>query len=124
MVIEGQPLIDIEKRVILVSLIVVAGSLIFYSLPVFLGALSGSLIVILNLLWLRRIISRLLFKDGKRLYTALQLVLKVLIVFAFVTGMIYFSMKGYLNLWAFLIGLSTLFFGVLLEGLISFLRSG
>lgn len=120
---EGQGLINIEKRVILASLIVVGGSLIFYSLPVFLGTFLGSSIVIINLLWLRSIISRLLFKGGKKLYTILQLILKVLIVFAFVAGMIYFSMKGFLNIWAFLVGLSTLFLGVLLEGLISFLRS-
>lgn len=123
MLIEGQSLITIEKKVIVVSMIIVAGSLAFYSLPVFLGALSGSLIVILNLLWLRRIVSKLLFKGGKKLYIALQLVLKVLIIFAFVSGMIYFSIRGYLNLWAFLLGLSTLFLGVLLEGLISLVRS-
>jgi hypothetical protein len=110
---------SIEKMSIYIGAALAAGSLLFRSLPMTLGVVLGGLVVILNFRWLRRLIERALTKKGglkKALYAEYAL---KLILFLGVVGVVVYYRK---SLWdvdplGFLVGLSTVFIAICVEGL-------
>ena len=106
---------SIEKKNLLALLLLTGGSLFFWLLPLTAGVLIGGIIVILNLRVLRKITESLLKEKQEDIHRAF-LFFSYLIRFIFVGGIVfailYFEI---IHPAGFLLGLSTVFFGVTLE---------
>lgn len=110
---------SIEKTNLYVAAALCAGSLFFASLSVTLGVALGGLIAVVNFRWLRRLIERAMAKGGgvkKTLYG--EYALKLILFLAIPCGVIYYRKFLFdLNPLAFVVGLSTVFIAICLEGL-------
>jgi hypothetical protein len=101
-----------------------AGSLFFMSISVTLGVLLGGLTVVVNFRWLRSLIERAM-AGGERGKRALygEYLIKLLLFLAIPCGMIYYRRFLFnLNPLAFVVGLSTIFIAIFVEGIRGFLR--
>lgn len=110
----------IERTSLYVAGVLCAGSLVFSSLAVTLGVALGALIVVINFRWLRRLVERAIAggaqKRKKRLYA--QYALKFFLFLA-VPGAVVYYRRFLLDLdpLGFVVGLSTVFFAICVEGI-------
>ncbi|NIQ40417.1 MAG: hypothetical protein GTN81_17805 [Proteobacteria bacterium] len=115
---------SIERTSLYVVIALCAGSLLFLSLSITIGVALGGLIVIVNFHWLRRLVERLMAgkKDGKKALVG-EYILKLLFFLAIPCAVIYFRKILFdLNPVAFVIGLSTVFIAICVEGLTGLLK--
>jgi hypothetical protein len=109
---------SIERTNLYVAGALCAGSLLFVSLSVTLGVALGSLIVVINFRWLRRLVERAMSK-GQRAKKTLygEYALKLLFFLAIPCGVIYYR-RFLLDVdpLAFIVGLSTVFVAICVEG--------
>jgi hypothetical protein len=115
---------SIERTSLYVAGALCAGSLILASLSVTVGVALGALIVVVNFRWLRRLVERAMAKGGrvkKALYG--EYALKLLFILAIPCGVIYYRKFLFdLNPLAFVVGLSTVFIAVCVEGLMGVVK--
>jgi hypothetical protein len=115
---------SIERISFYVAVALCAGSLFFVSVSITIGVALGGLIVIVNFHWLRRLVERLMAKREK-IKKALvgEYILKLLFFLAIPCAVIYFRKLLFdLNPVAFVIGLSTVFIAICVEGLAGVLK--
>ncbi len=110
---------SIERTSIYVAAALSAGSLFFVSLPVTLGVAVGGVIVIINFRWLRRLVERAMAKgEGAKKTLYGEYFLKLLLFLAVPCGVIYYREFLFdLDPLAFVVGLSTVFIAIFVEGL-------
>ncbi len=110
---------SIERTSFYVAVALCVGSLLFVSLPVTIGVGAGGFIVIVNFHWLKRLVERAMAEGGgvkKAIYG--EYFLKLLLFLAVPCGVIYFRELLFdLNPFAFVVGLSTVFIAICVEGL-------
>lgn len=115
---------SIERTNLYVAGALCAGSLFFASLSVTLGVAVGALIVVINFRWLRRLVQRAMAKGGrvkKVLYG--EYALKLLFILAIPCGIIYYREFLFdLHPLAFIVGLSTVFIAICVEGFMGLLK--
>jgi len=115
---------SIQRTSLYVAAALCVGSLFFMSIPITVGVVLGGIIVIVNFRWLRRLVERLMVKKGegkKTLYG--EYVLKLLFFLAIPCGVIYYRKFLFdLDPLAFVVGLSTVFIAIFVEGLRGFLK--
>lgn len=110
---------SIERTNLYVAGGLCAGSLFFVSLSVTLGVALGALLVVINFRWLRRLVERAMTK-GKGVKKTFygEYALKSLLFLAIPCGVIYYRRFLFdLNPLAFVVGLSTVFVAICVEGL-------
>jgi len=110
---------SIERISLYVAAALCAGSLFFVSLSVTLGVALGGFIVVVNFRWLRRLIERAMAKgEGVKKTLYGEYLLKFLLFLAVPCGVIYYRKFLFdLNPLAFVVGLSTVFIAICVEGL-------
>jgi hypothetical protein len=115
---------SIERTSLYVAAALCAGSLFFVSFSVSIGVAFGGLIVIVNFHWLRRLVERLMGnrREGKKALYG-EYILKLLFFLVIPCAVIYFRKFLFdLNPVAFVIGLSTVFIAICVEGLAGVLK--
>lgn len=115
---------SIERTNLYVAGALCAGSLFFASLSVTLGVGVGAAIVVVNFRWLRRLVERAMTKGTRAKKTLYgEYVLKLLLFLAIPCGVIFYRKVLFdLNPLAFILGLSTVFIAVCVEGFKGFLK--
>ncbi len=110
---------SIERTSLYVAAVLCGGSLYFVSLSVTLGVALGGLLVIINFRWLRRLVERIVAsKEGAKKALYGEYFLKLLFFIAIPCAVIYYRQFLFnLNPLAFVVGLSTVFFAICIEGL-------
>ena len=110
---------SIERTNLYVAGVLCAGSLVFASLPVTLGVGLGALIVVVNFRWLRRLVERAMAKRERAKKTLYgEYALKLLLSLAVPCGVIYYRKLLFdLDPLGFVVGLSTVFIAICVEGL-------
>jgi predicted outer membrane lipoprotein len=116
---ETRKLVAIEKRSVQILIVFLLTSLWFQSWSIFLGLLLGGAVAVLNFCWLGMIMEKVFF-ERKRLH-GIQILIKFIVL-----GTLIFLIVQYtkVNPIALTAGLSTLFLGILIEGLGQSLGSG
>lgn len=109
---------SIERTNLYVAGALCAGSLFFVSLSVTLGVALGALIVVINFRWLRRLIERAMSKGQKTKKTLYgEYALKLVLFLAIPCGVVYYRKDLFdLDPLAFIVGLSTVFVAICVEG--------
>ena len=109
---------SIERTNLYVAGVLCAGSLFFTSLSVTIGVALGAAIVVVNFRWLRRLVERAMDKGRKARKTLYgEYALKFLLFLAIPCGAIYYrKMLFDLDPLAFIVGLSTVFVAICVEG--------
>jgi hypothetical protein len=110
---------SIERTNLYVAGALCGGSIYFLSLSVTLGVALGAFIVVANFRWLRRLVERAMAKGGgvkKRVFG--EYALKMVLFFAIPCAVVYYRDFLFdLNPVAFVVGLSTVFIGIFVEGI-------
>jgi hypothetical protein len=106
----------VERTQWIILVLLTVGSLIFWDWQITLGVIIGGVIVILNFRALRMIFERG-FSSG-RISGSLfvKYAVKFLAVLAAVAGVV-FLLRGIVNLFAFFVGLLTIFLAISVEGI-------
>jgi hypothetical protein len=109
---------SIERTNLYVGGALCAGSLFFVSFPITLGVAIGALMVIVNFRWLRRLIERAMAKGGKRKKAVyLEYALKMLLFLAIPCLVVYYREFLFdLDPVALVVGISTVFIAIVIEG--------
>lgn len=116
---EESRLASIQRNNIIILLVLTLGSIVYKSSAVTLGVFLGGVIVILNFWFLRRIIEGG-FKKGDNV---VALVLSYFFKFAALVAIIFVVIySGIVNTLGLIIGLSTVFIGIALDGFIQVLK--
>jgi hypothetical protein len=115
---------SIERTNLYVAGALCAGSLFFASLSVTLGVGAGAAIVVVNFRWLRRLIERAMTKGTRAKKTLYgEYALKLLLFLVIPCGVIFYRRFLFdLDPLAFVVGLSTVFISVSIEGFRGFFR--
>jgi len=104
----------IERYNILILILMLLITALFHSLAITLGVLLGGLLTVINFYWLRRIIEKAFLKDQTRKNIFFVIYgLKFLLLLISVTLIIYIF-QDKINIFAFLAGLSTVIFSIML----------
>ena len=116
---EESRLASVQRNNIIILLVLTLGSIVYKSSAVTLGVFLGGVIVILNFWFLRRIIEGG-FKKGDNV---VALVLSYFFKFAALVAIIFVVIySGKVNTLGLIIGLSTVFIGIALDGFIQVLK--
>ncbi len=108
----------VERNAVILTLVLVLGSLLFRSLAVSLGVGLGGFLALLNYFWLKKFVQNLLMLSGGRVSktVAALYVLKYLITGAVIFGAIKYRL---VNVFGLLAGLLVVIISVTLEGLVT-----
>lgn len=112
-------LTSIQRNNIIILLVFTLGSVVYKSSAVTLGVFLGGVIVILNFWFLRRIIEGGLKKGDNVVALVLSYFFKFAALVAIIFVVIY---SGIVNTLGLIIGLSTVFIGIALDGFIQVLK--
>jgi nitrate reductase NapE component len=116
---KGSRLTSIERNNTIILLVLTLGSLCCKSHTVTLGVLLGGVIVILNFWLLRRIVEGGLRKSKNRPALVMSYFLKFAALVAVIFWVIY---SGIVDTLGFVVGLSTVFIGIALDGFVQVLK--
>ncbi|MCX7990897.1 MAG: ATP synthase subunit I [Proteobacteria bacterium] len=114
----------VDVIVLLMIILLIAGtviiSVIFFSLVNILSFISGGLISILNFIWLKRLIRKLLSAGKFTKRSGAEWGIKILIIFGLITLLI---LKTKINILIFVSGLSILPFAVILQSFFGYFKT-
>ncbi len=115
-------IIDFVVMFMIVFLIlgVIIISIFFFSFVNLISYLAGGAISILNFIWLKRLIKKLIGHGKFTKKSGLEWGVKILIIFGLITVLI---LKTKINILIFIIGLSILPFAVILQSVVSYLKT-
>ena len=116
---EESRLTSIQRNNIIILLVLTLGSIVYKSYAVTLGVFLGGAIVILNFWFLRKIIEGGFKKGDNVAAFALSYFFKFAALVAIIFGVIY---SGIVNTLGLIIGLSTVFIGIALDGFVQVLK--
>ena len=106
---------SIERNNAIILAVLTLGSIYFKSLAVTLGVLAGGIIIIVNFWLLRKIVERIIKKADKGAFFALSYIFKFIALSAILFAIIY---SGVVDIIGLIVGLSTVFLGIALEGFV------
>lgn len=95
-------------------------SIFFFSFVNLISYVAGGAISILNFIWLKRLIRKLIGHGKFTKKSGLEWGVKILIIFGLITVLI---LKTKINILIFIIGLSILPFAVILQSVVSYLKT-
>ncbi|KAF0122812.1 MAG: hypothetical protein FD151_604 [bacterium] len=116
---EESRLTSIQRNNIIILLVLTLGSIVYKSSAVTLGVFLGGAIVILNFWFLRKIIEGGFKKRDNAAAFALSYFFKFAALVAIIFVVIY---SGIVNTLGLIIGLSTVFIGIALDGFVQVLK--
>jgi hypothetical protein len=110
-----QRITTIERNNAIVLAVLTLGSIFFKSLTVTLGVLVGGIIIIVNFWFLHKIVERIIKKADKGAFFAFSYIFKFIALIAILFAVIY---SGFVDILGLIVGLSTVFFGIALDGFV------
>lgn len=115
-------IVDLIVLLMIILLIIGIGIILvfFFSFTNMLSYVAGGIISIVNFIWLKRLIKKLLSVGKFTKKSALEWGLKILMIFGIITLII---LKTKINLLIFVSGLSILPFAVIIQSFISYFKS-
>ena len=110
-----QRITSIERNNAIILAVLTLGSVYFKSLSVTLGVLAGGIIIIVNFWFLRKIVERIIKKADKGAFFAFSYIFKFTALLAILFAIIY---SGIVDIIGLIVGLSTVFLGIALDGFV------
>ena len=114
----GNQILSLERRIWIAGVLTVAGVAVawfmgYASMRVLLGAACGAAIVCVNFFMVRKILTKAFLENAEiNKWFAVQYVIRFLVVAAILFLIVW---SGWFDVLGLLIGLTTLFFGIILE---------
>ncbi|MDY6853896.1 MAG: ATP synthase subunit I [Thermodesulfobacteriota bacterium] len=110
-----QRMTAIERNNAIIFAVLALGSIFFKSLAVTLGVVIGGIIIIVNFWFLRKIAERIIKKSDKGAFFVFSYIFKFIALIAILFVVIY---SGIVDIIGLIVGLSTVFLGIALDGFV------